>query len=756
MEHSPQIGDCWLWTERGSIRWWTHEETRLLSSTEPAAANFRQRVQALRDENVEIPLEQALQSELAGLLVDTLRGRSDGVRLHLAADLPTAWQEFPFQWLRFEGRLLTGHLLPVRYAPRTPAPVYSSGVGRVVILDLWSEMTAACSQPPFRDLARADYVEVVRGMRSVEAFLHQRSLAELSAICVVAHGSELDGSPPFRLAEGRLWSLPGDEPMSPLVLLLVCGNDQGNLLDYGRELLSRGARTVLAPLGRIDAPAADAFLRLFIDAWRDDATVTHILQIGQRQSGAALAAHRLELLGDSTLRRSPAGELHEQPDDRLVQAASGGSREAMGALVNRLTWRCCQESGGDLSGAVDKLFDIMGHEYGDPRSEARMLQLLDATVDRLWPISRAWVLPLAASLAANHDHTLLGKYEVLYTEQDPALPETPFTHYCWSKLFYRQGRYEDATWHLLRGLTRVAPEAPCVSGGAALFGHLVNVLVDFNLPRAGQIFFDNFLEGCLSSRSDDLVEGFRPGRMHWAAFLALRQGDMKAAFGFLRLRRERMRKEEGEDLHELAWMLYIAAWGGLPEGQALASEARERLRDRSAIVAGFGRGNESEAYLARAVAAWAWRTGDRDAVAELLPYLTLLHERAYIQDPDAPTAALAYLHLYALHHGATVSSLPSWEAVITPLAGRRYWWDLAVFSGLKGDMNEARASLAKFQRLRASLLPRFERLPAWATHDAGIDWSGEMAQSVAQENEIFARSRTQVIAALAGSGLIPL
>ncbi len=756
MQGQLRVSDCWFWPENGSVRWWTPDGTGLIDACDPANDTCNVRLAELRDHGTEITLEQGLKPDLAELLCSWLNG-STSVRLHLDEKLPASWHEIPWEWLHHDGATLHGRLLAIRHAVRgdTPAMAASRGYAGAVF-DLWPDGEVAGTPRGFGNLAALGLIQVYRGIGAVNAFLQSKALSAFPLVCIVAHGSEQSTTKPVRLDDGALWSLPEDEPLPSAVVLLVCGSDERNLTAYARSLLCRGAAAVLAPVGRIDATAADAFLRRLLTGWCRNERLGEILCAGQTDPESAYAAHRIELLGRGDLRFGGVDAASGQASASPVRGAHVGDPAALVVLADRLTLDCMRNS-GDLTDAVEQLFDAMGLRYGNPGDEERLLGQIDAVESALQPLTRTWVLPLLAFLAENYDHSLLGKYEGMRRDLGTLVPVSPYTHYAWSKVYRRLGREEDAVRELVAGLRLLDPAAVCESGGAALLGHLVSVLIDLNLGAIGQIVYEQHLDRCLSVAGDELVDRYRPNRMDRAGRLALRHGEIGSAFAYFRRKRIETQRAGRDDLRELSWLLYIAAWAVLKEGHVLALEAIERLENVPAITAGLGRGNESEAYLMRAVALWAWRAGDAAGVRALVPYISEMEHRLYTHDPAPYAGALLWLHLCNTVDTSLKSRLPEWEPICDRLEDTHSWLDLAGFARIGGNHEKSRRYLVNFQAMRALLLPQLAELPGWLTAGDIARWGNDVHQSAQVENSVFTEnSPDRFVARLVECGLIPL
>ena len=90
-----------------------------------------------------------------------------------------------------------------------------------------------------------------------------------------------------------------------------------------------------------------------------------------------------------------------------------------------------------------------------------------------------------------------------------------------------------------------------------------------------------------------------------------RRGRLHLALDHMTAKRRQARTDDGR---ELAWQLYLATWGYVAgqvpaeQAAAFADEVAQRLAGSTAQD--LGQGNETVAYLLRALAAHAWATQD--------------------------------------------------------------------------------------------------------------------------------------------------
>ncbi|MFB6259718.1 MAG: CHAT domain-containing protein, partial [Thiohalorhabdaceae bacterium] len=210
------------------------------------------------------------------------------VLLHLADSLPEAYHHLPWEWLRHRGEPLGRRLVAVRHCPETAEPPDEPIFGP----HLFASLFPPHELPPLDQAPNLPAsIETRWAPEEARAHLEREDLAGLGVLYLYSHGSEAAGSP-LRLPDGRTWALPGDRGWPSVVVLIACGDANGELVRYARERVAAGADAVLVAQGRLEAAQALTFARDFSE-W--------LLQ--GRSLGAALAAARARAHGEHGARR---------------------------------------------------------------------------------------------------------------------------------------------------------------------------------------------------------------------------------------------------------------------------------------------------------------------------------------------------------------------------------------------------------------------------------------------------------------------
>lgn len=751
---------CHFWLEQGRVRWWTRDATGLLPADTPLARPQETGWALLRDGLWQAALEQTLRPELADVL-EALLAQHPCLALRLADDLPETWQHCPFEWLRHRGDSLRGRVFVERFAPRRCPSAACLDSSAVAVLDLWpdTEKVAVCA-----DLAEWPDVDVYAGVALAEDFLRHGDLSGLSLLAVASHGTEQEHAP-FRLGNGGAWSLPTENGMPPVVLLAACGNEQGNLIGYGKRLLEAGARAVVAPVGKLEAGQAGGFLRDFLDAWAAGTRLDRLMADQQARPGGTLAAQRFCLLGHGGLRVGSPCRADELPDDRLAAAARRELREAsqggaLLALIERITLRSYREAGA-LDSAEALFRDSLGIVSGDAGLEALLLGRLDALADELSALGKAWIVPWLGALSEAHGHALLGRYERLASKHRTLLSEAAPTeaYHHLSKIPYRQGNYPAAARTIRDGFGRLAPgltDKPRLR----LLGQLTNLLIDLDLPEAAATACDSLRQGLNPYQGEDAGRQ-RLNLLDREARLAVWNG--KVALAMEKLLEKRWRSREWaadmdvpESGHrELAGLLHLAAWHAPASAEAgeYAEEVKQALRDPGQVISKTRLGNSDGPYLLRALGLWCWRGDDAEAARLLLGYADfiqcLLDSR---HDAGPPGFALWYLHRHFIGKQLP-AGLSGLEKALSRLDSDNYWLEMAAVFALLADRENAGECLSRFQAMRRQALEPLGRLP----EDLGVEhWRSAAERRSAAEALLLLDTPGLDPARLADGGLLPL
>jgi hypothetical protein len=731
-----------MWSEQGQARWWTPDATGRINAEIPEA-----RWQDLRDGRISTDFRYALPSSLAQALQAALDG-SGPASLRLAEGLPEAWQRYPFEWLRDAGKPLQDRLAVERHVPRQAQPTTCLASKQTAIFRFWPEEE---KEQPFSNLVQ-DGVELHDSLAKAECFMARADLTQYGLLVVVGHGTEQGQQQPL-LADGQPWALPTGRGLPAVVLLLACGNEDGNLLDYGNALLQAGAKAVIAPVGKLDAPHAGAFLSGFLEDWRQGLRLDQAVAAHKAKPENGFSVSRLCLLGQGAIRLGQPQSPEDWPDPRLVEAARQGHAEALKILAGRITLRCYQQD-GQLDKAEAQLRECFDAKLHDAKAETGLLHAFDPVAENLPALAQAWLLPLLSAFSEAYDHGLMKKYENLCRDAR-RFSEAPASakHYL-SKIAYRLGHYPESAQNIAAGLSGL--DGPGVDAIRPL-GHMLNLLIDLDLPALAAPI-DVSHRDCISQYGGGNRDTLNHSRLDREARLALRQGDAPTALArFARKQRQALDNHES-GLRELPWLLYAAAWADPlgAEAKAYAQQAQSHLSDPEGTIAAINetaKGNADAIYLMRALALWCWRAKDSQAAGLLLCYAefwkTWLDPK---RDVGPIGLAVFYLHLHGWG-GPVPAALPRLEEAEVNLDDEYYWFELAALFALAGNRAKAKHYLDLFQRSRKTALAAFANLPGWI----GLpDIQQAEAKRAKLETETLLAKAKPTPVKLLETGLLPL
>jgi len=717
---SASVTPVHLWAEEHSVRWWTPGATGLVNTALPPAGQA-----ATRLEPGQRALRECLPAPLAEVLLKTLPAQ-----LVLAENLPAAWTTLPWETLLMDGRPLLGRLGVVRYAPwpTLPEPVCPGDIG---LLDLLPRHEQWFRGHP----ALANRIGAI-------LHLERGDLSDLGVLVIATHGRRQgDIDMPFRDHDGQPWGLPLERHFPPVVLLLACGDDRGDLLHYARRLLTRGARAVLAPRGELNGEQAAAFLEAFRQHWASGTPLAAILLQMQADPGQYHSAARLQLLGHG-------------------DCAARVTTPDLATQLTDITLHNYRRPGGwDLAGALDAFRKQQGlpeASFGDTGTVMELRDGIQQVEADLPLLTRRWVLSLLAYLAEIcNDHQLLSYLQRQRPQiMDPRHAE-PLDHYHWHKLHYRRGQYPAAFLELATGIALSRGRDSEIY--TRLLGGLCNLFIDFHLAEPARKICIA-LEDALYGQSMEAEEQ-RFKLYDRQARAALRRGALVAATVHYHGKRDdavTVRREDG--LREDIGLLQTLSWHD-PRG----AEARDLAQWLLAIfqaqadAAGY-RDNADHAYLCQSLALWAWRATDgptHDAI-----HRWVLHDPRPLAGRD--TGPLGMTTVYLMLGSQKISGEPTpletrWESIRHAMAQQGYWLELAALYCFLGDHDNCREALGRFQQRRRPVLERGgESLAEWLEEGVpGVShWQDWLEILESRERDVFKALATPE--EVARQGLMPL
>lgn len=575
--------------------------------------------------------------------------------LLLAASLPQEWRKLPWEAFKLGGRPLHERLLVVRDAswPNPTAPARTPGAaGLLNLFPLAEHDFAALLQTEIREQ---------RSLLMLREHNLGERLSDFDEFFITAHGQAEglcanDGS--------TTWSLPLVKPMPKRIWLLACNVD-GAMHRLAHSLLAQGCRTVIAATGELSAPEMSALIRAWCASAAEDRPAADPARwLASRRHGVEGGAHGLTVFGEVYLDTSPA------------------------AAWNHLSWTIAHELPPsaqapqlDDNSTVAE-FDAADTLYNAPST---------------WDISRQHLGPLLLWLAEKHDHERMKTLEKTLLE-----PDSPAACHALASAARRSGRYPHMARYLALGLGTLSPSAAQAAG---LWGNLANLLIDMNLPEAALQAIAQH-QRCLDQLPLQPLAELK--QLDWQARAYARAGRIDSAL--IALRRKRSLPDAGSGDRELAGLLYLHAWR-LHADDSEQRAARQFATEAITTLAGYRpeasrQTKADQHYLLRALAAYAWASGDSLAGDAVRSHLTDIRNRLHHHDPGPWAFILIFDHLMSA--GKTAPP----EDAIDSLVMSHYLLEAAMFHSLSRNMRAARDCLARFQRQRDQVLAALEPLAA--------------------------------------------
>lgn len=357
-----------LLAEGEYVRWWSSTTTGILKRNLQEIVNL----ESLRTGETILELSSAIEQEPESEFIQDLnkqvQNSNHKVRLRIIDNFSNSygrsdWNKIPFEWLSLNRTPLIHHVLVERYVPKEnclePATTSNETVNIIMRLPSADEKIFNESYG-----YRAKEIKI-NPSKTYRLGLNHRSEEwnHWSAMVVICHGTEDGNDEPFKVpGSDEAWKLP-DRLMPPLIILLVCGDDNGNLVTYARDKLlgnsdvkHNGVKTVIAPIGKLGIEAAANFLVDFLKEWPQGKPINEILHDAQLSAAKENADHkrdvrRLCILGrgelaiDTEQHPESGYSLNQLSTKNLVEKTKEETKndsapKALAALIERIILQC--------------------------------------------------------------------------------------------------------------------------------------------------------------------------------------------------------------------------------------------------------------------------------------------------------------------------------------------------------------------------------------------------------------------------------
>ena len=702
----------------------------------------------LRDKQNSLSLEDLLGETIFATFLIWLQQlkNNEFLRIHLINTLPESWQQLPIEWCQWQGKPLHKKIQLIRYAspPKTTLPLHNNE--QALILNLWPQVED--HQPFFENIIYNPNFQVVQGRFKTTLHIRNNDISQLALLCIIAHGNETDFEKPLLCEKAQAWSLP-ERQLPPLVLLIACGGEQGNLLLYGTKLLKRGARTVLAAKGKLDAAQVTEFLDAFLKYWKTGLNAECILFRLQTEKNAEHAAQRIHIVGQSGL--NPTDKSNHTKNisnwDTLTKIARNNN-DALLLLLNQLTLHNLVTY-SSLESSINDLYDALQLDYNDPHEKRSLLyDRLEILYPHCQPLTQKWLSYFLMYLSSLHQHHAIDQYqqEIIRLQKINISGSGHFFFYMASGR-YRSRNHEQAMQIIADGFKQInfkqsarseylsdfwieqfaskarissvlkyhASTLNDQSGhheiSYKLFELALNISIVMGLSELGTFFLEQTNNILLSSSLDDeqrTIENFT--QLDRAARLSIRTGDpdneLKGDAGLIRGLYEfqqkhavaiHAREETGE--RELSQLLYYSAWlkhekpnpSYCQQALNLLAPVKPICKELKSPI-----GNLNKLYLLRALAAWSWRQNDQQAIDLLEQYLpTIIELCNTVQRNNASPLGfiIAYMALLNNPHAKQ-----QWFFIANKMLSDKCYFELAIFHRLLKQDKKAVIAYKKHQQ----------------------------------------------------------
>ena len=732
--------DLWLWWRIDTLYWLNPLDCGNLqpevspSNKSHGFFSFAELRQGDRSQ----AMEDCVGKEVADILRSSLP-KQGYLRLHLGDSLPDWLQKAPWSWCNLDAERLSHRIQVEHCSPEPYEDHQATTCNQIRFFDLWPH------QAPFLDFVKtygSKYnIQYDRSVVRATNTLNNYDLSQYSALIITAHGTEDSLDRPFLDENDCAWSLPLDKKLPRLIILIACGSECGNLGTYASRLLNQeGVTAVIAPVGQLDVNAMVTFMKFFLNDWINGSSVSEALASASQKDIERIGAARLCLFGNGSL--------------RIIS-----TNKVLLDQVNSLTLQRYQST-GSFWDVVFQLYKARNLQFDDPHESAYFFRQLDELRGHLWPVTNIWLAPYMAHMAQKHSHNSINYYRniSINNSQRDSAPDDEFFYYYLAGTEYRQGHYAIATHNISKGINSLSGnnKAPCSNGGVKLLGILINILVDLNLPKSAQLSCD-IIDRCLRTADYIPNRGYETDRfilLDRQARVSVRNGEIVRAKEQLKRKRAMAINDyEADGLRELATLMLISAWHGTSLKDKLIGEARSALQDVAAVrnVIISSAGLNRQMYILKALGAVAWLLESKTDLKLISHYLSELHENYDYSKDSGPLGALFFYSSMA----GDETARKLWPSVEQWLNDDGYYFELAVYSALLKNQENASIYLDRFQKSRRDAITNLSKA------NMAVGWpgfkiiAGEIAEREILEREMLLYKRPAP-EKLALHGLIPL
>jgi len=634
------------------------------------------------------------------------------ISLILSRDLPKQWIDYPWEFLWLLGQPTWGKIIVIRdrlfdgdYLFE-PCVITANGS---VFLNLFptDELPEKLSIAEKLDAESVD-INIVNA-KVAKSYAQKNDISRLSSLIIFAHGSEEEGAKPFYLVNGAKrepWEL-ADVALAPLIIILACANEQGNMASYSRKLLKNGAKTVISAIGKIDAQQALDFMALFAQAFCSGKSVAQSLAGVQQQSEQVNGARRLRIYGrgDLCLQSEQHLLFSYKSQQTLLEGLShddyltDDAAKCLNEMVSRTIWQqiICGRAWYEL---LESSLKEMALIIDNSRS---FLERANYAINQASPLVKAFLLPFLITLAEKYDHPLMEKLEPQYQDEKHRYPSLAGGLYYASSYAYRKGNYS----LFIKQFFQAQSCYDFSDYKSHFYRKILSIMVDLMLLDGGNIYF-NDLELMFAADTNCEKELWK-ARDVMSRF-ALRKAACEQAKSYMKIKQRSAEKNHSQ--REQSWLLYIATFCAQDEQDLCHSLEAQVLPEISKIDYQNWQGNSDLAYQIRALSFYYCRTEQKDKaqklLADFIPLVEYLIKDDKLRDYAPIGFSLVFLELSTKEAFFSDKKLKGiWASIAVYMADHHYYAELMGLYALLNDKEKALKAMRKFHIFRKRCVEAF-------------------------------------------------
>ncbi len=655
--------------------------------------------------------EQCIQS-----LYDFLQENSNNfLFLHIHKKLDGSWTDYPWEYLSIHGTYLFGRIVVERDSVLITKEFKSTFVNpkaSSIFLNMFPLAELKNGKFPYEDYKKKKNsihsMAFQRTYKLSRNFCKIQDLSSLGFLTVFIHGSEQDDSSlPFLLPDKNktYWELPSTA-LPPLIVLLSCGSDSGNLSNYSRKLLKSGAICVLSAVGKINSTKILSFSSELWNQWQEGKCIGEILKQAQGKSNQEDGALRLRIFGQANICLEPENlsiEIKDSPNIANSLIRDYTKTKKLDLIKTRILLEravLTQELFGipwdvEFKRWVEiQLFKVNSSEF---------LQSICPLANKFSLSIKCHLYPLLIFLAEKDTHFKMNELGDKYSLDMQNCKNLAANLYRVSLFYYRNGEYKEVFRHYLSAMNQ--KDWPAYQ--SHFYRLLLSISTDLLLPIFCEIY-DDKLKNSLDDFSDsvpvEVVKNERWASMDVQSRYLLRIGDYYEAYELMLLKQDDADKYDSN--RENAWLLYISSLGCLESARNDADTILNEINDFDSIIEKWDSGNSDIAYQIRALSLWCCQNREEEIATKLLDSLletiSKLLKQNKVRDYAPIGFSLVFLNITATKTPDEFDCI--WARVSTRMKKLNYHAELMGLYAILNDKENALKSLKMFHRFRRNML----------------------------------------------------